>query len=68
MRLSSLEMWPDAPCLDNVYEPWSGVPLVNAIERLVFGLSHDDSHLGQISPRSCIRLRQHIRNREGGYK
>ncbi len=49
IRLASLEMWPDAPHLDNVYEPWPGAPLVNAIGRFVFGLSHDDSHLGQIA-------------------
>jgi hypothetical protein len=49
IRLSSLGMWPDEPHLDNVYEPWSGAPQVNAIGRFVFGLSHDDSHLGQIA-------------------
>ncbi|MCP4537009.1 MAG: DinB family protein [Chloroflexi bacterium] len=49
MRLASLEMWPDEPHLDNVYEPWEGAPKVNAIGRFVFGLSHADSHLGQIA-------------------
>jgi hypothetical protein len=49
MRLSSLDTWPDEPHLDNVYEPWSGAPQMNAIGRFVLGLSHDDSHLGQIA-------------------
>ncbi len=49
MRLASLEMWPDEPRLDNVYEPWDGAPVVSAIGRFVFGLSHADSHLVQIT-------------------
>lgn len=49
MRLASLEMWPDEPHLDNVYEPWTGAPQVNAIGRFVYGLMHDDSHIGQIA-------------------
>jgi hypothetical protein len=49
IRLASLEMWPDQPFLDNTYEPWQGAPRVNAIGRFVYGLSHDDSHLGQIT-------------------
>jgi hypothetical protein len=48
MRLSSLQMWPDDPILENVYRPWSEAPEINAIGRFVFGLMHDDSHLGQI--------------------
>jgi hypothetical protein len=49
MRLSSLDVWPDEPHLDNVYQPWLGAPAVNAIGRFVLGLMHDDSHLGQIA-------------------
>ena len=48
MRLASLEMWPDEPHLDNVYQPWPGAPEVNAIGQFVLGLMHDDSHIGQI--------------------
>ncbi len=48
MRLSSLGMWPDEPILDKIYRPWSEAPEINAIGRFVFGLRHDDSHLGQI--------------------
>jgi hypothetical protein len=48
MRLSSLQMWPDDPKLDNTYRAWSGGPQVNAIGRFVLGLWHDDDHLGQI--------------------
>ena len=49
LRLTSLAMWPDEPHLDNVYEAWPGGPPVSAIGRFVLGLSHDDSHLGQIA-------------------
>lgn len=48
MRLSSLEVWPDSPDLHNSYENWEGMP-TNAVTRFVLGLSHDDSHLGQIT-------------------
>lgn len=48
MRLVSLELWPDPPDLNNSYENWEGMP-TNAITRFVLGLSHDDSHLGQIA-------------------
>ncbi len=48
MRLTSLETWPDAPHLDNRYEIWKDGPVINAIERFVFGLSHDFSHVEQI--------------------
>lgn len=48
MRLASLELWPDPPDLINSYENWEGMP-TNAVTRFVLGLSHDDSHLGQIA-------------------
>jgi hypothetical protein len=48
MRLASLDMWPDPPYLDNTYKySESGEP-INALNRFVRGLQHDDSHLGQI--------------------
>jgi alkanesulfonate monooxygenase SsuD/methylene tetrahydromethanopterin reductase-like flavin-dependent oxidoreductase (luciferase family) len=49
IRLSSLDMWPDQPRLENTYQPWKDAPQVNAISRFVLGLMHDDSHLGQIA-------------------
>jgi hypothetical protein len=49
MRLASLEMWPDEPHLDNVYEVWPDSPGVNAVGRFVLGLMHEESHLGQIA-------------------
>jgi hypothetical protein len=49
MRLASLDLWPDEPHVDNVCEAWPSGPQVNAISRFVLGLSHDDSHLGQIA-------------------
>ena len=48
MRLASLEVWPDKAHLDYEYEAWPGGPIVNAVGRFVQGLSHADSHLGQI--------------------
>ena len=49
MRLASLDLWPDEPRLENVYEAWPGGPQVNAIGRFVLGLMHDDDHIGQIA-------------------
>jgi hypothetical protein len=48
IRLASLEMWPDQPHLDNVYEGFGGQP-INAVTRFVWGLKHDDDHLGQLA-------------------
>ncbi len=49
MRLASLNMWPDEPYLDNTYSRTPSGPAINAITRFIFGLMHDDSHLGQIT-------------------
>ena len=49
MRKASLEMWPDPPHLDNTFKAWYGDKRYNAIVRFVFGLRHDDSHLGQLA-------------------
>ncbi|HRQ37317.1 MAG TPA: DinB family protein [Chloroflexota bacterium] len=48
MRLASLDMWPDEPYLDNYYQAREGGVDLTAVIRFVLGLSHDDSHLGQI--------------------
>lgn len=48
MRLASLDVWPDQPYLGNVYERSPGGGPINAVTNFLFGLSHDDSHLGQI--------------------
>jgi hypothetical protein len=48
IRLGSLDMWPDPPHLDNVYEGFGGQP-INALARFVWGLKHDDDHLGQLA-------------------
>ncbi len=48
MRHASLEMWPRNPHLDLTTQPWPTAPEINAIGRFVLGLSHDNSHLGQI--------------------
>ncbi len=46
MRLASLDMWPDQPPLDNVFETHGQE--INAVARFVWGLKHADDHLGQI--------------------
>jgi hypothetical protein len=46
MRLASLDMWPDQPHLDNVFE-WGGQE-INAVTRFVWGLKHADDHLEQV--------------------
>jgi len=48
MRLASLEMWPEAAHLETEYEAWPKGPVINTIGRFVFGLMHDDDHLGHI--------------------
>jgi hypothetical protein len=48
MRLALLEVWPESPHLDNAYQPFEGSEWVNCVNRFIRGLSHDDSHLGQI--------------------
>ncbi|HZQ08124.1 MAG TPA: DinB family protein [Anaerolineae bacterium] len=47
MRLTTLDLWPQPPHLENTYQPRLGVTH-NCISRFVSGLAHDDSHLGQI--------------------
>jgi len=49
MRLAMLEVWPDAPHLNVVYTPYPGAGEMNAVTRFIGGLSHEDSHLGQIA-------------------
>jgi len=49
MRLTSLDMWPDEPHLDNTFVSEYSGQTHNAITRFVFGLSHDDDHLAQIA-------------------
>ena len=48
MRLASLDLWPARPHLDNTYERAPGNGPVGPIAQFLFGLSHDDAHLGQI--------------------
>ncbi len=48
MRLSMLEAWPDPAHIDNYYSTSEGRPPMNALGRFLSGLSHDDSHVGQI--------------------
>lgn len=49
MRLATLEVWPDAPHLDIKYTPYPGASEMNAAMRFIGGLSHEDSHLGQVA-------------------
>lgn len=49
IRQASLALWPAQPHLDLVYQPWPTAPEINAVGRFILGLSHDDSHLGQVA-------------------
>lgn len=62
MRLASLDIWPDRPDLDNVYQRTPESTKINAITYFVFGLSHDDSHLAQIA--EIVRQAQAARRQE----
>ena len=49
MRHALLDSWPDTPHLDVTYTAgYPGARPVNALGRFLSGLSHDDSHLGQL--------------------
>jgi DinB superfamily len=49
MRLASLQMWPDEPHLDNFYIYRRSGEKVRAVNRFLYGLLHEDEHLGQIA-------------------
>lgn len=49
MRLATLDVWPTEAHLQVVYEPYPGAGAMNAVTRFIGGLSHEDSHLGQIA-------------------
>ncbi len=49
MRLATLDVWPGTPNMTISYEPYPGAGEYNAIKRFVAGMSHEDSHLGQIA-------------------
>ncbi len=50
MRRSLLNAWPDEPHHEVLFTPnFPGAAPVNAVARFAGGLSHDDSHLGQIA-------------------
>jgi hypothetical protein len=50
MRLAFLDTWPDKPNMELVYIPKNPkYPPFNAMGMFLSGLSHEDSHLGQIA-------------------
>ena len=60
MRLASLEMWPDEPHLENHYIYRKNNSKINAQTRFLFGLKHDDDHLGQIA--EIVRQAKEVRS------
>ena len=48
MRKTMLDAWPDEPHLDVTYTPYPRLGPINALTRFVFGLYHDNDHLGQL--------------------
>jgi hypothetical protein len=49
MCLSSLEMWPDPPHMENSYIPAPGALPHTCVSRFASGLKHASDHLGQIT-------------------
>ena len=49
IRLSSLQMWPDTPHLENGYEPYAGAGWVNPQGAFCRGLSHEEEHQEQVA-------------------
>jgi hypothetical protein len=49
IRITSLELWPDAPFLNITHRPYKTAPEVDAVGQFVLGLLHDHDHLDQIS-------------------
>jgi len=60
MRKAMLDAWPAQPHLDTTYAPYARVGQINAVGRFILGLSHDDSHLGQL--REIMRQAQATRS------
>jgi hypothetical protein len=48
MRLATLDVWPDRPHTDVLYQPYPNADERNCFAQFIGGLSHDDSHLDQI--------------------
>lgn len=57
MRLATLDVWPDEPHLELTRE--FGSSRLNAKAQFLLGLSHDDSHIGQI--REIVRQAREAR-------
>jgi hypothetical protein len=49
MRLACLDTWPETPHLEPAYRFRPDGPVFGAVDLFVYGLFHDDSHLGQIA-------------------
>ncbi|HEY4691161.1 MAG TPA: DinB family protein [Anaerolineae bacterium] len=64
MRLASLDMWPGKPDLDNTYRYREDGEPINAINRFIRGLAHDDGHLEQI--KKIVQQAQRKRMKEEG--
>ncbi|HVO42587.1 MAG TPA: DinB family protein [Aggregatilineales bacterium] len=50
MRLATLDLWPDPPHAEIMFHfaPNVSFPPMNMFARFIFGLMHDDSHVGQL--------------------
>ena len=49
MRLATLDVWPDAPHLDNLFRWRPDGPAYDPVARFLQGLNHEHSHLAQIA-------------------
>ena len=49
MRLASLELWPETPHMEVLFQWGPDKPTYNPAQRFALGLRHDFDHLGQIA-------------------
>ncbi len=62
MRLATLDMWPDKPHLDNMYQRDETTPKYTPVAYFTFGLRHEDGHLEQI--REIVRQARQSRSQK----
>lgn len=59
MRVASLDLWPDDPHMEVIFQFGADKPKYNAVQRFVLGLRHEADHLEQI--REIVRQAQQSR-------
>ena len=62
MRLATLDIWPDKPYLDTVYQREENAPKYSPLAYFTFGLRHEDGHLEQV--REIVRQARQARGQK----